>query len=369
MLDDASNRLIGSIYQGAIQGEWDETTSDIARYVGADVIQLLLGDPLSQIMESSPDADPLIGKEYLDKYHSEDLRLRRLPFVRKNVLRPERELLSEAEYESSAVHQELFPKYGIHDLHYAVLDVGGARGWAGFSVPKSKRGFEEEDLAKIRFLLPHLRRALKIAKAKHDAGTEIDLLGQVFDENACAQILWPVAAGKHYLNRKAEHLLSAGVFEMIGGRLRTNCRAANAQISDFLGSARSGDNATILFKPRGQDLDFTILISRGEAASRSNADAFVEFVHVKIFEPALPAAISLTDVKTFAEPYGLSPAEQEVVWFVVNLKPLSEFARLRGVRIDTARKQLKSALRKLNLDGQKSLLRAFDMAMMAGPFR
>lgn len=78
-------------------------------------------------------------------------------------------------------------------------------------------------------------------------------------------------------------------------------------------------------------------------------------------------APNLAEVRIFAGSYGLSEAEIHVLHAVLGSTELRILASQRGVNLDTVRKQLKSAMAKIEISSQKELFALYERFRLVDP--
>jgi DNA-binding CsgD family transcriptional regulator len=365
MESNVLNELVGNIYDCVTNDGWDDLNRRMANFVGAEVIHILLGDPYDPLIESAPNVDPEIGNEYRKHYAQIDLRTDRLKFAKSNELFREKQLLTNTEYKKSPIHQELFQKYDIFDLHSSTFNFGNTRGWVGFSASRSKNNFSSEDLAKMSLIVPHIARSFYLAKKNQNQKIGAAALLNYFRDRGPAKILLIKENGTHHLNNEAKSLREQNVFKIERANFVFFCRETQKKIIDFLGCSHKTTSRDFVYRDEETNQEFLIRVSKNASFKCTNSSQLVTVTEVTIVENAGAHTLELGDVLEFTKAFKLSPAEHEIVWSILNLKSTAEFAQERGIRIDTARKQLKAAFRKLNINSQKALLRKFEIAVLA----
>jgi DNA-binding CsgD family transcriptional regulator len=358
------NELIGNIYDCVTNGGWDNLNWKLADFVGAEVIHILLGDPFEPLIESAPNVDPQIGHEYRNNYSQIDLRTDRLKFAKSNVLFREKQLLTDSEYRQSPIHQELFQKYGICDLHSSTFSLGNTRGWVGFSASKNKINFSSEELSKMSLIIPHIERSFFLAKRNQTQDIDAAALLNYFYNRTSARILLIKENGTHHLNNEAKALRDKDIFKIEQENFVFFCRETQKRISAFLGCSHGTSSRDFVYRDEESNQEFLVRVSKNTSFKCTNSNQLVTVTEVTIVETAETYTVERDDVLMFTKAYKLSPAENEIVWSILNLKSTTEFAHERGIRIDTARKQLKAAFRKLNINSQKALLRKFEASAL-----
>ncbi|SUB02143.1 Uncharacterised protein [Pannonibacter phragmitetus] len=299
--------------------------------------------------------DPDFAPVYLDGYARDDFRVPRVMAREAGSFCSEHVYVSEAEARKSRIHQELLPRFGIHDIHGSNLSFDGNIGWFGIGSSRRDRGIEPPAVKLLTALSPHLLRAFKLGMARlglDDApGTRTD----VADLIASAVFVFN---GKQLaeLNRFAGQLLNEGWFRLSpAGTLSCTDTLENARLAAFQQSADAASGQVTLHL-RHPDSNTLYALRRWSAGTARIGPSR----QILTVTPLTIAAPSPEQVADFCRPFGITPAECRVVHAVLSSLPLSTFANRTGSSLYTVQDQLKSAMLKMAMPSQKLIFAAFE---------
>lgn len=367
---DRLDATIHGIYEAVETPEcWESAGGRIADLVDGRGIHLML-------LESAfPDArphlniylrgDPAGAREYLEHYAAADFRYGRVLRNRRGAVIDERAYVSPEEARKSPIHQELFPKYGTHNLAGANLSVDDGAGWFGISNKAADRTFDAQKIGTLERIAPHLHRAFAMIRSRERLRLERDMAHAALDANGAGIVLFSKGEAR-YANPKALSLFGRGFLAMRRGRIGAAHAAADRRIASlFAQAALTGHPQTLALTDPAEGtayhlhLHLPVETVRMPAAARRNGPMVLSITAYSRRPDAGMEAIG-----AFAAAYGLPPAEARTVAAVINEVNLADEAAARGVTLDTVRKQLKSALARLELKSQKQLVRLFDSFRM-----
>ena len=164
------------------------------------------------------------------------------------------------------------------------------------------------------------------------------------------------------VNRTGQALLAEGFLAVTNGRLMCRQPQQNRRLQSYcIETPKAQDMPLILRDPQSKT-EYCI------RKHKSQITAAVENVGMLLSVTRLRnvAAPSLSEVQAFANSYGLSKAEIHVLHAVLGSIELRNLAADRGVNLDTVRKQLKSAMSKIEISSQKELFALFERFRFCG---
>jgi DNA-binding CsgD family transcriptional regulator/PAS domain-containing protein len=359
--------LVGRIYDCVLQPqEWVDVLETIARSVDGINASISIQDPLSKAARFSVDwAVPSEAiRLYNEKYASLNPVLTSGWYCDLDDPISAARYTGEREYFGSRFAKEFLQPLGWGDAlgshlakmshRYGILCVFGA--W-------SEGAFDDDALARIRILSPHVRRAVQIAEL-------LEANGQVptFDADAL-------------------ELLRTGVLLLDAGKRITFCNSAAEQlISRDFGLKRRGDQLYVSDGRAANSLDAAIetalLDSRGEipdngiplAFGRAGSDGLAAWILPlrNRLSAKRPSQISRPKVAIFLQEFGrqaplagelfvkqysISPAECRVLMLLVQGYNVSDTADWLGCSVSTIKTHLSNLFSKTSTNSQTQLVR------------
>lgn len=235
---------------------------------------------------------------------------------------------------------------------------------------RGQRGnpFEQEDLAVLKVLAPHLVQALRITRVLSSLNTRIHSLNKAVDSIPTAVFFLDATGRVQYVNSQGDGLLREGQRLVVrGGRLTAVNPESNSRLQKLIVSA-AGDSSLHLREAGG-------------AMELHCADIFAEPIcavvspwiadHPNSLSACEPVvAVFVGDCDRFspnpeylAGAYGLTRTESRLVAILVRTCCLDRTAKVLGVRRQTARDYLKSIFRKMDCHSQTELIKT----VLTGP--
>lgn len=353
---DAFNSLVRHLYAASNgQESWDNIVNKIGDGLDLGVIHLFLTDFGSNtaFVGASPRGDPGLDMRYQLEYSQYDFRLPRIEASKPGLLFDERSITSPDEIKKSPLHQELFVKNDIHKIVGSNLSVGQAFGWFGATTRKASDDFSDLQLQVLGRLTQHFLQAFEICKTKAELLYLKDTNAQALDHFDLGLIL--LKNNKiRYFNERAELFVNSGLLASLPGLLYAR-RASEAAGSGGIGFEVPSSQEFRLTDPDTGKEFFVTVKQHVNLSGFYARDEMLVLVR-SVEEPfrATPEAAA-----RFGVLHGLSEAETATVQAILSNEPLTNLAEERGVKIDTVRKQLKSAMKKLRVNAQKDIILKF----------
>lgn len=361
---ESGEAAIHKIYEAANEPEyWNEAAEAIVGAAGGSAVHLLLASLETgyEYVNLFAGGDGGFSTEYLRDYAAGDFRVPRVMARKLGAFTDEREYVSKDEAGRSPIHQQLLPRYEVHNISGANMCLEDCIGWFGISTSKSSVEFDNRQRSYLTHLSRHLLNACRIAKTHQDLRLSRDQSLGSLDLLHASLILLKSDRVVH-MNEAAKALSRAGFFMVRNERLCCVQQGAQAKLSTFLKqAARVPPNESLLLRQREQDAAY--LISVHDLFPQYNGGRMhgSSFQALSIVELNIPPKIDFEEVFRFCSGYGVSRAEAMAVHASLNSIGLGEFAEKRGIGINTAQQQLKSALAKMGMNSQKKLFRAFEL--------
>jgi len=304
--------------------------------------------------------DEQLAEIYLRDYLPQDFRLSRFQAVAPKKIYFDHELVSREEYLGSSLYNDLFSKYEIHRLLGACVNSDAGFAWFGISKRRGDQEFDNEELEKFKVLAPHVLRAMLIGRTNSDLAITSVVYRNVL--NRIKQSIVVISNGRiHEMNDAAERFLDrTSFFQVINNRFMTSDRSATERLNVALAGANvSGAPEKIILEDPSTNAQYLVSVHVPRFELREGRVRPGHFRILTIVPLVAENSNSIDkDALTQVErSYKLAQAEAAVLQAVATGTPLANLAAERGIQLDTVRKQLKSAMRKLNVRSQKDIIR------------
>jgi DNA-binding CsgD family transcriptional regulator/PAS domain-containing protein len=358
--------LIGEIYDAALEpARWGGVLPDLRDFVGGSAAWIFSKDTStksSNIYYDCGGADPHYRQLYCDHFAKLD------PLTAGQVLaeigRPisTADIMAVDEFESTRFCQEWRRPQGLIDFATAALDKT-ATGASLFGVFRQRRqGPVDDDMhRRMRQIVPHIRRAVLIARAVEHKTAEASAFADTLDGisagmflvDANGQIIHANASGQSLLDERS--VLRAG-----GGRLAAIEPGADRQLNQTIALAGGGDGAVgiagIAMPLAARDGAYYVAhalpltSSERRRAGAGYAAVAALFVRKAGLEtPAPPEAI--------ARLYKLTPSELRVLLAIVDVGGVPEVAEALGLSEATVKTHLHRLFAKTETRRQAELVK------------
>lgn len=360
--------LIMEVHEAALNPDYfEELCCRISDLVGGGSVHLMLTD-----LEARRDhvslftrGDQEFSEIYSRDYMETDFRVPRVLARRPGKLIEETSYVSADEARRSEIHQSLLPHYDIHNIVGSNLGIDGAIGWFGISSLCEDRPFDAGQIEVLSRLTPHLLLAFKTLKANSDLGLSRALLTAALDSvNGAVLIL---SRGKvAFANVAAERLMADGFFRLSGGRLVCRAPSESRRIVALQTEIDQGGDGQLVVRDRSEARAYHLRIRDPfPAIADGTLKASAERI-VTISELVRPVGATADEAMHFGTGQGLTPRENAVVAAVLTHTSLRQFAEENDVALNTAQKQLKSAMARIGIASQKALFQAFERYRLLG---
>lgn len=360
---------VGAIYDAAMSPElWPAALSKVSHVCGSSwtLCSITPLNPMSPgVSFQNTEADPEFLARMVRFTTAENNpsvpRLLSAPLGR--IIRRE-EHFSDAEWERTDVHNELYRPRGI----YAAIGVPLIR--SQYFVPfglhrnRSHGAFERAHLRAVSHIIPHMQRAIQMTLLLDALSVRAYALEAAWDRlvfgvlflDGDGRILWANRAGERMLAKQ----------DGICGRGRSLLAAANganARLQQLIGEAArtaNGDglcNGGAILIPRrlpAQPLSLTVSPLRTErsqiATGGITAPAVLVFVNDPDLAPTIPVAL-------LQQIYNLTERETRLAVLLLEGLDLHEISERMAVSIYTVRTHLRHLFEKTNTRRQAELIR------------
>lgn len=365
------SKLIEDIYQAAFAPElWPRIMNAIADEIGAGATHLMIydsaqhADILGHFERGDPAAIALYMQEYLPIDPRIALRLR----TEIGAVIADREIWRAEERLSSPVYHDFQLRHGLHDITGAQMSIGSTFIWYGVAKERSET-FSRQEIDRLQLLMPHIRQSLRVHLEMRQLAAQRDMLGRLWSDSGKALLLVDACGRIRFCNALAEQLIREGIIIRRDGHIGFGDTRTHAALCRELGRMRErmpsladsgndhlGGNHLILHPTNGAQYGVRLMRMQEGMDTTGTADSLL----ITLTPLDLHQGFTTEELQRFGTMFGLTGAEQRIVHGLAAGIDVEAFARMRRIKSDTARKQLKSALGKTGARSQKDLLRLVE---------
>lgn len=214
-------------------------------------------------------------------------------------------------------------------------------------------------------IIPHISNSFQLLKKFQKYKWKTNGLSGLWDVKSEAVIFINNEGRVVFANQFAEHLIHEKLFSIRDHGIIFNNSSVNRKFQKSLMAIcqnpimKTSTHEVILTQDENQnDYGIRLVPYLGDI---SDLNLVATNLAMLVITPLSGIhSINPSDVHRFGQLYGLTEAEEQVVAAIAANIELSEFSKTKNIKIDTARKQLKSALFKTGLRSQKQLVRLID---------
>ena len=364
---------VGAIYDAALSPElWPAALSQVSHVCGSNwtLCSITPLDPMTpgitfQNAEADPDLIAKMTRFTTAENNPSVPRLLAAPLGR--IIRRE-EHFSDAEWERTEVHNELYRPRGI----YAAIGTPLIR--SQYFVPfgvhrnRSRGGFERSHLMALSRIIPHMQRAIHMTLRVNAFATHANAIEKAWNHLACGLFVLDVSGRILWANRAGERTL-AKHDGLCGhqGSLFAAANGANAKLQQLIGEAARTSNGdglsnggAILIprRPPAQPLPLIVSPLRANSASclapgGATVPAVLVFVNDPDLNPKIPGAL-------LAQLYRLTEREAKIAILLLEGLDLRGISDHLDVSMHTVRTHLRHLFDKTNTRRQAELIRVLS---------
>lgn len=361
--------VIGSIYEAALDiAQWQTAMGRIAHAVDAHRALMYIPELKSgREFWAAHDIDPSMMAGYAEYYRHTDLwtlrsfdMLQRAGSTALDVM-----TVGEAEYLKSEFWNDFARPADLFRAAVVAVEnselTPGTRTYLSVFRPRRSKRFDENTLAFLRTIQPHVLRSLKLGRLLSTAASERTMLQAMLGPIATPMFACTADANIRYANPAAEALLRENDgLSSAGTRLVATTSTNTDKLAKAIrqaAAAASSDGPrtgrTLRVPRRSADRPITITVvplpeNDGQIAGVELARALV-IVH----RQALSFDVA---VERLREAYTLTPAEAKLVGSMLEGGALSHAAKRLGIGHSTARTHLNNIFAKTQTRRQSDLL-------------
>jgi DNA-binding CsgD family transcriptional regulator len=356
--------LIGDIYEAILEkSAWSDVLANVAQFVGAQA-GALLWSSASQSIDSihafgikSPSLET-----YIEHYAKLDPTTKPLLLLDVGEVASTTDLISYSEYVESRFYTEWVKPQGFVDSWQASLDKSASTSVHLLFWRNSKNASESDATRdRMRFIVPHLRRAVLISNLVDNGKAEAALFGDTLDGIAAGLFLVDANGRILHANASGQALLTRGmVLRAYGGKLASHDASTEQELYSVLDAVGGGQLA-----PGTHTVAVPLTTRHGERyvahvlpltsgmrrrAAAGYAAAAAVFVQKALLDVPPPQ-------EAIAKLYKLTPMELRVLFAIVQVGGVPEVAAMMGSSGSTIRTHLRRLFSKTGTDRQAELVK------------
>ncbi len=357
--------LVGDIYDAAIEpSKWPAACERLGRLVGGMQTAIALHDTVSHqvSLSASWNVDPSLEEAMKANFAINPL-VPAIWHVETGEPHTSFGFLGEEAFKNTRFYQRAAAPFGVGDSALIVLEKS-VRQFGALSIQRhfDRPPFGQEELAVLRLLSPHIRRAVMIADLLDARALERDMLAATLDRLAVGIILADAEGRIAHTNEAADKMFGDGsTVRRIGDLLAARDANAARELAQAIRDAASGTTIDIprsgivvpLKGETGRDLAAWVL-PLDSGLRRELAAGFAAQVAVFIRELG---DTSPFPAELFVRRYSITPAESRVMLLLVQGMTISEAAEALGISPPTAKTHLARLFDKTGTSRQADLVR------------
>ena len=362
---DALLDLVGDIYDAAIEpSRWPATCERLGRLVGGMQTAIALHDTVSHqvSLSASWNVDPAL-EEAMRAYFGINPLVPAIWHVETGEPFTSFGFLGEQAFKNTRFYHKAAAPFGVGDSALTVLEKS-VRQFGALSIQRHSDDppFGERELALLRLLSPHIRRAIMIADLLDARALERDMLAAALDRLAVGIVLTDTAGRIAHTNGAADRIFDDGdILRRVGDQLAARDANAGRELAQAIADAASGTTIDIprsgivvpLKGEAGRDLAAWVL-PLDSGLRRELAAGFAARVAVFIRELG---DTSPFPAELFVRRYAITPAESRVMMLIVQGMTIAETADVLGISLPTAKTHLARLFDKTGTSRQADLVR------------
>lgn len=356
--------LIGDIYEAILEKSvWSDVLGNVAQFVGAQAGALLWRSASQSIDDihtfgiKSPSLET-----YKEHYATLDPTTKSLLLRDVGEVASTTDLVSYSEYVESRFYTEWVKPQGFVDSWQACLDKSAAT-FVQLIFWRNSKNVGESDATRdrMRFIVPHLRRAVLISNLVDHGKAEAALFGDTLDGIAAGLFLVDANGRILHANASGQALLARGmVLRAYGGKLASHDASTEQELYSVLDAVGGGQVApgthtvAVPLTTRHGDryVAHVLPLTSGmrRRAGTGYAAAAAVFVQKALLDVPPPQ-------EAIAKLYKLTPMELRVLFAIVQVGGVPEVAAVMGSSGSTIRTHLRRLFSKTGTDRQAELVK------------
>ncbi len=367
---DRLDRIVTRFYEAAIDPDlWRPVVNDFAQLIGAVSTHVMAFDTArnQETFGFLETVDPVDYETYVHEYLPHDIRVPRIRSAPVGKILRDPDFWSDEEKLASPIFNEFFVPSRIFSITGAQLGMEGHMTW--FGVGRTEEiPFSAQEVSAIARVMPNIRQAIRIGLSFWHERSNGRVLSDLWSNAGRGVVIVAPTGLVTHVNAEAEAMRGAGVFRLNRNRLAfcdnrlaheytlalAALNVSNPQVSTGMRPGAASGMAGAMTAPDGQQIGVRFLPVLDGGGARGSM-LVVLFVPLSGEPEPGPAEIA-----QFGGLFGLTASEQDVIGAIAGGIDMADYARARGIALDTARKHLKSVLLKTGSRSQKALVRLIE---------
>jgi DNA-binding CsgD family transcriptional regulator len=363
--DPTPVQLIGDVYDAVLDATlWPSVLEKTACFVGGPAASLFSKDAASRsgVLAYDHGIDPYYKRLYFEKYVKLDPTNTGQFLARIGEPVTTADVIPYEEFIETRFYREWAEPQGLVDFISSVLDRSSTS-MAMFGVFRDKDDglVDEGARERMRFITPHIRRAVLIGRVIDVGAARTATLHEVFDGLTAGMFMVDASGRLVHANVAGRGILAGADFlRSVGGRLVARDPAADRTLRAVFAAAAKGDAAVgaggiavpLASTERESYVAHVLPLTSGARHEIGSAEAAVAalFVHKAAMEaPSMP--------ETIARHYKLTPTELRVLLSLLDVGSGPEVAEALGVADSTVKTHLGRIYQKTGARGQVDLVK------------
>ncbi|MCZ8544885.1 hypothetical protein OOJ09_11890 [Mesorhizobium qingshengii] len=278
---------------------------------------------------------------------------------------PTYRLLPEETRKPGIFFNEFFRPLGLEEcLGGTLASTGGRFAMVGLQRPRDRKPFDDDDIARLEALMPHLARALQLRRSFLELEGAAGAMSEMCDRLAAGVVALDEYGRGLFVNAAARRIADAGDGLSIGrgGRLFALNRAANNKLAELENDVRSGGaggvarTARAAGRPPYGVMVAPFFLDHGVDTTRSRPRGVMFIIH----DPLLKVR---SDAQTISALFGLPRGTAQLVVAIAANEDLQTYADRAGISMNTVRYHLKAAYSRTGVRRQSELVRLVTTAL------
>ncbi|WNZ53811.1 hypothetical protein QT397_00075 (plasmid) [Microbulbifer sp. MKSA007] len=163
------------------------------------------------------------------------------------------------------------------------------------------------------------------------------------------------------INPRALEILENGFLRLRKTGISCSDRKQNRKLEEAQISALVGGLPIVNLTDERTGTTYLIQMFNPKPQASDGSLETAQYLAVKIMMTSTTANADPAVIEKLTDVFRLSKAESHVISAVLSNTSLQDYAQDRSVRLDTVRKQLKSALYKMGINSQKQLFQLYEV--------
>lgn len=265
------------------------------------------------------------------------------------------DMLPREEFRQSELYKRFLSAWEIDTALIGAVDRSGPER-LGLVVPgPGGKGSLDQLAAALRRYLPHIKRATRISRKLGEANLRAANAESALEHSPCATMVLGRDLEVQFINVFGEALVSAGLADIRGGRLRL--RELTAQVA-LAALANGSDPSPSIAFPLGADslTPYRVLAMRIQTPIAETLCGPVEGGTVLLVASAHQGGVRDGVIDRYVEWFGFTPSEARLAAMLAQGESLEDFALNRGVTVNAGRFLLKGIFAKTGASRQAELV-------------